>query len=49
VLSVGYKPDKELLKSFNHVAPEVYIIGDAVEVSNIGIATRSGHQTSYNI
>ena len=49
VLSVGYKPDRDLVDSFKNIAPIVQIIGDAKEVKNIGMATRSGYQVAYGI
>lgn len=49
VLSVGYKPDKALLDSFSDTAPVVKVIGDAVDVKNIGMAVRSGYTTAYEI
>lgn len=49
VMSVGYEPDKSLIDSFNGIAPTVLTIGDAKEVKNIGMATRSGYASAYDI
>lgn len=49
VMSVGYEPDKSLIESFNGIAPKVLTIGDAKEVKNIGMATRSGYAAAYDI
>ena len=49
VLSVGYKPDNELLDSFSDTASLVKVIGDAEDVQNIGMAVRSGYATAYEI
>lgn len=49
VLSVGYQPDQALIDSFAGTAPVVKTIGDAVDVSNIGMAVRSGYSTAYEI
>ena len=49
VLSVGYKPDNALIDSFSDTAPVVKVIGDAIDVKNIGMAVRSGYATAYEI
>ncbi|NLW79199.1 MAG: FAD-dependent oxidoreductase [Ruminococcaceae bacterium] len=49
VLAVGYKPDAALIDSFAGAAPVVQTIGDAAEVKNIGMATRSGYRAAYGI
>lgn len=49
VLSVGYKANEALLDSFKDVADTVEVIGDAKDVKNIGLATRSGYQTALKL
>jgi thioredoxin reductase len=49
VMSVGYEPDKTSIESFSGIAPVVLPIGDAKEVKNIGMATRSGYAAAYDI
>lgn len=49
VLSVGYRPDQQLLDSFSATAPVVITIGDAEHVQNIGTATRSAYAAVYDI
>ena len=45
IFATGFEIDPKLSEAYKDCAEQVLIIGDAVEIGNIGLAVRSAHRT----